>query len=310
METTEATEATEASAGVTVDQTMVGKVRRFNRTVTQRVGALDDHYLARGLPLGEARMLWEIGDTGCDVRLLRSRLDLDSGYVSRLLRSLESAGLVTVEANERDRRVRTARLTRRGRAERAVLDRRSDDLARSVLDPLTPDQRARLVAAMDNVERLLTAALVAIDTVEPADRRAQHCLREYYAELDRRFAAGFDPDRTLPIALDEMRPPRGLFLLATLREEPVGCGVLKFHGAASELKRLWVASSVRGLGLGRRLLAELESHAAARGSRAVRLDTNGALTEAIALYRSAGYCEIDAFTDEPYAQHWFEKVLD
>jgi DNA-binding MarR family transcriptional regulator/GNAT superfamily N-acetyltransferase len=299
------------SIGATVDEAMIGRVRRFNRTVTQRVGALDDHYLARGLPLGEARVLWEIGDSGCDVRLLRSRLDLDSGYVSRLLRSLESEGLVTVEANERDRRVRTARLTRRGRAERAVLDRRSDDLARSVLDPLTPDQRARLVTAMDDVQRLLTAALVAIDAVEPADRRAQHCLREYYAELDRRFAAGFDPDRALPIELDEMRPPRGLFLLATLRDEPVGCGVLKFHGAApSELKRLWVASSVRGLGLGRRLLAELESHAASRGSRAVRLDTNGALTEAIALYRSAGYREIDAFNDEPYAQHWFEKVLD
>jgi DNA-binding MarR family transcriptional regulator/GNAT superfamily N-acetyltransferase len=299
------------STGATVDEAMIGRVRRFNRTVTQRVGALDDHYLARGLALGEARVLWEIGDSGCDVRLLRSRLDLDSGYVSRLLRSLESAGLVTVEANERDRRVRTARLTRRGRAERAVLDRRSDDLARSVLDPLTPDQRARLVTAMDDVQRLLTAALVAIDTIEPADRRAQHCLREYYAELDRRFAAGFDPDRALPIELDEMRPPRGSFLLATLRDEPVGCGVLKFHGAApSELKRLWVASSVRGLGLGRRLLAELESHAAARGSRAVRLDTNGALTEAIALYRSAGYREIDAFNDEPYAQHWFEKVLE
>jgi DNA-binding MarR family transcriptional regulator/predicted GNAT family N-acyltransferase len=295
----------------TIDETMIGKVRRFNRTVTQRVGALDDSYLARGLPLGEARMLWEIGEGGCDVRLLRSRLDLDSGYVSRLLRSLEAAGLVTVEASERDRRVRTARLTRRGRAERAVLDRRSDDLARSVLDPLTTDQRARLVAAMDDVERLLTAALVAIDAVDPADRGAQHCLLEYYAELDRRFAAGFDPERTLQIELDEMRPPQGLFLMATLRDEPVGCGILKFHGdAPTELKRLWVASSVRGLGLGRRLVAELESRTAAHGSRAVRLDTNGALTEAITLYRSAGYREIGAFNDEPYAEHWFEKLLD
>jgi DNA-binding MarR family transcriptional regulator/GNAT superfamily N-acetyltransferase len=295
----------------TIDETMIGKVRRFNRTVTQRVGALDDSYLARGLPLGEARVLWEIGEGGCDVRLLRSRLDLDSGYVSRLLRSLEAAGLVTVEASERDRRVRTARLTRRGRAERAVLDRRSDDLARSVLGPLTTGQRARLVAAMDDVERLLTAALVAIDTVDPADRGAQHCLLEYYAELDRRIAAGFDPERTLQIELDDMRPPQGLFLMATLRDEPVGCGILKFHrDAPTELKRLWVAASVRGLGLGRRLVAELESRAAGHGSRAIRLDTNGALSEAIALYRSAGYREIRAFNDEPYAEHWFEKLLD
>jgi DNA-binding MarR family transcriptional regulator len=293
---------------------MITRVRRFNRTVTQRVGALDDDYLARGLSLGEARVLWEVGaddDDSCDVRLLRSRLDLDSGYVSRLLRALEADGLVTVAASERDRRVRTARLTRRGLAERAVLDRRSDDLARSVLDPLTPDQRTRLVAAMDDVERLLTAALVEITVVDPAERRAQHCLREYYAELDRRFAAGFDPDRTLPVQLDEMRPPRGLFLLATLRGDPVAGGVLKFHGEApTELKRLWVSPAVRGLGLGRRLLGELESRAAAGGGRAVRLDTNGTLTEAIALYRSAGYREVDAFNDEPYAEHWFEKRLD
>src|SRR5436853_2872298 len=101
---------------------MVSQVRRFNRIVTQRVGALDDHFLARDRPLGEARLLWEIGPEGCDVRSLRTRLDLDSGYLSRLLRSLEAAGLVTVERGDQDRRVRTARLTPAGVAERAALD--------------------------------------------------------------------------------------------------------------------------------------------------------------------------------------------
>src|SRR4029450_2122260 len=101
---------------------MVAQVRRFNRLVTERVGALEDRYLARSRPLGEARVLWEIGDGGCDVRSLRSRLQLDSGYLSRLLRSLEAAGLVDVGPNERDRRVRTARLTPAGVAERCVLD--------------------------------------------------------------------------------------------------------------------------------------------------------------------------------------------
>src|SRR3954447_21461698 len=94
---------------------MVEQVRRFNRTVTQRVGALNDHYLARDRPLGEARVLWEIGDEGCDVRILRARLGLDSGYASRLLRSLEAGGLVRVTASPRDARVRTARLTKQGR---------------------------------------------------------------------------------------------------------------------------------------------------------------------------------------------------
>src|ERR671919_812052 len=101
-----------------VDEAMVSQVRRFNRVVTQRVGALDDRYLARDRPLGEARVLWEIGDDGSDVRTLRSRLGLDSGYLSRLLRSLEASGLVTVEPGEPDKRVRTARLTPSGSAER------------------------------------------------------------------------------------------------------------------------------------------------------------------------------------------------
>ena len=108
----------------------IARVRRFNRTVTERVGALNDRYLARDRPLGASRVLWEVGDDGTDVRALRARLGLDSGYVSRLLRGLEADGLVTVEPNEHDRRVRTARLTAEGRAERALLDRSSDELAR------------------------------------------------------------------------------------------------------------------------------------------------------------------------------------
>src|SRR5271154_4175593 len=92
----------------------IRQVRSFNRVVTQRVGALQDHYLSRDRPLGEARVLWEIGSAGCDVRAIRSRLGLDAGYLSRLLRSLEAAGLLTVTSSDQDGRVRTARLTRKG----------------------------------------------------------------------------------------------------------------------------------------------------------------------------------------------------
>src|SRR3954451_3165282 len=106
----------------------LARVRRFSRTVTERVGALDDHYLARDRPLGQSRVLWEVGETGADVRALRTRLGLGSGYLSRLLRSLGDAGLVSVEAGAGDRRVRTVRLTAAGRAERRLLDRRSDEL--------------------------------------------------------------------------------------------------------------------------------------------------------------------------------------
>jgi DNA-binding MarR family transcriptional regulator/GNAT superfamily N-acetyltransferase len=288
---------------------MVTQVRRFNRVVTQRVGALDERFLARR-PLGEARLLWEIGPDGRDVRWLREQLDLDSGYLSRLLRNLESAGLVTVGPGERDGRVRTARLTAAGRRERELLDRRSEELAESLLEPLGARQRERLVAAMADVERLLTAAMVTIEPLDPEHPHARHCLREYAAELDRRFPQGFDPALSISADAAELRRPAGLLLVAWLQGEPVGCGALKFHeDGPTELKRMWVAESARGLGLGRRLLAELEAHAARGPSPVVRLETNGALAEAIALYRSAGYTEVEPFNDEPYAHHWFEKRL-
>jgi GNAT superfamily N-acetyltransferase len=245
------------------------------------------------------------------VRQLRARLDLDSGYLSRLLRSLEAARLVRVEPAEDDRRVRAVRLTPDGLAERELLDRGSDELARSFLEPLSESRRERLVSAMAEVERLLTGALVEVREIDPAQPDAQACLRRYFAEIDRRFETGFDPAVSVPAEeLAELRRPAGVFLVATLRSEPVGCGGLKFHrDEPTDLKRMWVAESVRGLGIGRRLLNELESRAAAAGARAVRLETNKSLAEAISLYRSAGYREVDPFNDLPFADYWFEKEL-
>jgi DNA-binding MarR family transcriptional regulator/GNAT superfamily N-acetyltransferase len=293
-----------------MDGAMVSQVRRFNRIVTQRVGALNERFLTRGRSLGEARLLWEIGTDGRDVRSLRAQLGLDSGYLSRLLRSLETAGMVRVGPKESDRRIRTARLTPSGLAERAVLDQRSDDLAESLLAPLSPAQRARLVAAMADVERLLTVAMVEVAPIDPAHPEARHCLRAYFAELDRRFDTGFDPSRSISAVEEELRPPVGLLLLASLQERPIGIGALKFHdNQPAEVKRMWVTESARGLGVGRRLLKELEAMAASHGAGAVQLETNETLAEAISLYRSAGYIEVPPFNDEPYAHHWFEKQI-
>jgi DNA-binding MarR family transcriptional regulator/GNAT superfamily N-acetyltransferase len=292
-----------------MDTASVAAVRRFTRSVTQRVGALDDGFLARGRPLGEARLLWEIGG-GRDVRSLREALGLDSGYLSRLLRSLEADGLVVVEPRADDRRARVVRLTPAGAAERAELDARGDQLAASLLAPLTPGQRERLVAAMSDVERLLSAGLVEIAPADPRHPDARRCLDAYVAEIDRRMPGGFDPGASIPAGDDDLRPPAGLLLLARLHGEPVGCGALKLHGEApAEIKRMWVSSAVRGLGVGRRLLEALEREAAARGAPAARLETNRALAEAIAMYRAAGYREVAPFNDEPHAHHWFEKPL-
>ncbi len=152
--------------------------------------------------------------------------------------------------------------------------------------------------------------MVQIAPIDPAHPHAQHCLNAYFAELDRRFETGFDPRLGISATEEELRPPAGLLLVATRDGEPVGCGALKFHGTEpTELKRMWVDESARGLGLGRRLLSELERHAAEHGARTVRLETNRSLVEAISLYRSAGYVEVPRFNDEPYAHHWFEKRL-
>jgi DNA-binding MarR family transcriptional regulator/GNAT superfamily N-acetyltransferase len=293
-----------------MDRSMIEQVRRFNRTVTQRIGALQDAFLSRDRPLGQARVLWEIGPEGSDLRRLRSRLELDSGYLSRMLRSLESDGLVVVEPSGADGRVRTARLTGDGRAERAELDRRSDEAAAGILEPLSTRQRDRLVAAMTEVERLLAASAIRVTACDPRHPDARRAVQAYVTELAQRFEGGFDPALSISAADGEVSPPAGLFLMATLHGGPVGCGALKFHpGAPAEIKRMWVAAEVRGLGLGRRLLAELEARAAALGIHTVRLETNRALTEAIGLYRAAGYREVPAFSAEPYAHHWFEKTL-
>lgn len=285
-------------------------MRRFNRTITQRIGALNDRFLARGRPLGEARVLWEIGAHGTDVRSLRKRLDLDAGYMSRLLRALERAGMAAVEPDTSDRRVRTVRLTEAGLEERAQLDRLSDELAWSFLAPLNEKQRARLIEATSVVERLLTAGLVEIETANATSADAQHCLDAYFAELHARFDAGFDPVRSISADAEELTEPAGLLLVARLRGSPIGCGALKFHyDAPAEIKRMWVDPSARGLGVGRRILHELEEQARLRKISMVRLETNRNLSEAIALYRQAGYVEVDAFNDEPYAHHWFEKRL-
>jgi DNA-binding MarR family transcriptional regulator/GNAT superfamily N-acetyltransferase len=293
-----------------LDTEAVGRVRRFNRLVTQRVGALNDHFLARERPLAEARVLWEIGREGCEVRVLRARLELDSGHLSRLLRALEADGLIRVVPSPVDGRVRTAQLTPAGLAERSELDRRSDNLARSLLEPLNARQRDRLLVAMGDVERLLTAALVELRPTDPAHPDANACFQHYFVELERRSNSRLDPATLIAAKPHELRPPAGLLLVAYLHSEPVGCGAVKHHAdAPSEIKRMWVAETARGLGIGRRLLAELEASAARSGATRARLETNRRLTEAIGLYRSAGYVEVAAFNDEPFADHWFEKRL-
>jgi ribosomal protein S18 acetylase RimI-like enzyme len=166
------------------------------------------------------------------------------------------------------------------------------------------------VDAMARVERLLTASMITMEVVSPRSADARYCVAAYFRELDERFDTGFDPDQSIPADAEQLTLPRGLFLVARLRGRPVGCGALKLpRRQPAYLKRMWVSRDLRGVGLGRRLLNELEVLAREHGAKSVQLETNGSLTEAIALYRASGYSEVEPFNDEPYAHHWFEKRL-
>ncbi|AVP96347.1 MarR family transcriptional regulator [Ahniella affigens] len=288
----------------------IHQVRRFNRTLSQRIGLLDGNYLDSGRPLAEARLLFEIGLDGCSVRDLRARLGLDSGYLSRMLRALEAEKLISSKAADHDARIKRLRLSAKGKRLWATLDQRSNDLAASLLEPLSDKHRLRLLSAMSEVERLLRASSVQIGQEDPASDAAQACLAAYFEELRRRFPDGFDPERSVSAREDELIPPRGWFVLARLEQVPIACGALKVNEPGiGEIKRMWVSSAARGLGIGQRLLDTLETCAKAAGLTHLRLDTNRSLHEAQALYVRNGFQPICAYNDNPYADFWFQKPL-
>jgi GNAT superfamily N-acetyltransferase len=310
-----------------MDPVVIDRIRRFNRIVAERIGALEDRFLGRGRPMSEARVLWEIGADGAEFAALGARLGVEAACLDRILQSLQRQRLVRIHPTRRPSRgrIRTRQsgprrptlrsagrisLTRAGLAERAELDRRSDAVALRLLDPLSPPQRDAFVSAVTEVERLLRASMVRFAIEDPATADARWCFQQYFTELASRFESGFDPALSISAAAPELTPPAGALFIARLRGQPVGCGALKLHGGApAELKRMWIAPDARSLGLGRRLLEVLEGHAREAGATAVRLETNRALTEAIALYRRTGYVEVAPFNSEPYAHHWFEKQM-
>jgi len=286
-------------------------VRRFNRSYTQRVGALQESFLGTGRSLGASRVLFEVGEAGATVRELRARLGLDSGYLSRLLARLEGEGLVTVSPDPADRRRRLVRLTRKGRTSLRHLDERSEAVASALLEPLSPRQQQRLVEALDTADLLVRAATVAFVEVPPDDPAARTAIERYVGELDARFPTGFDPGPTTEEDVASLSRPRGTFVVAVSDGATVACGgVRRLDPETLEIKRMWVDGRWRGAGLGTRLLRRLEDEAARLGGRRIVLDTNRTLTEAMAMYARAGYRETDGYdVGNPYAEAWYEKSV-
>jgi ribosomal protein S18 acetylase RimI-like enzyme len=146
--------------------------------------------------------------------------------------------------------------------------------------------------------------------VDAASTDAAWALRQYFGELEQRFAGGFQTNDAMAEIAASFNPPSGVFVVALVGDDIVGCGALQWIDVeTAEIRRMWVDARRRGLGLGKRLLAHLESEVQAAGRTRVVLDTNATLTEAIAMYRSLGYEGIERYNDNPYAHHWFAKTL-
>jgi DNA-binding MarR family transcriptional regulator len=284
----------------------VSRVRRFNRAVTSEVGALDTSFLGRGRPLGAARVLNAIGHGHGDVAELRDYLGLDSGLMSRLLRTLEDEGLITTAPHPDDARRRIAKLTRAGRNEFNAYETISNSQAEELL--ARHGKPEVLLAAMDIIASAFGRSRISIEEADPRGEDARYCLSEYYGELARRFKGGFDVSLSRDPDATDMITPRGAFFIAVSDGLPLGCVGLKGNGSElAEIKRLWVAPSARGLGLARRLMETAENAARNLSIKILRLDTNSALGEALQLYRNTGWTEIERFNDDPYPDVFFEK---
>jgi DNA-binding MarR family transcriptional regulator/predicted GNAT family acetyltransferase len=287
----------------------IARLRRFNRAVTREVGALDTSFLGRGRPLGMARVLQLVRPEGTDVALIRDRLALDSGLTSRFLRALEREGLIATDTDPADRRRRIARLTGKGQAEMGAYESIGHDRAARLIAK-AGSRADEVVAAMDLIATLLNRDQLEIREADPDSPEALACQRAYFDEILARVAIAKPEYFPLPDpSADSYRPPQGRFLIAWSDDLPVGCVALRaLDDHVAEVKRLWVDASARGQGLSRRLMVAIEAEARGMGYQRLRLDTNSALTEAIALYRATGWSDIPLYTTPP-ADVWMEKPL-
>jgi DNA-binding MarR family transcriptional regulator/GNAT superfamily N-acetyltransferase len=296
----------------------VDAVRRFSRFYTRGIGILNERPLGSGYTLPEIRLLYEIahrnGPSAADVG---KDLRLDAGYVSRLIERLRRRGLVERRPSTTDRRQRTLRLTRRGQDAFAALDRRSHDEIASLLAPLGEGARRHLVDAMGSIERMLGAPLSGessylLRTHGPGDigwviqRHGALYAEEYgwssefealVAEIAARFLKTFDPKRERCWIAERDGVNVGSVFL------------VKKSASVAQLRLLLVEPSARGLGIGRRLVAECLRFARQSGYRKITLWTNQGLDAALHLYEEAGFVLIEeeahhSFGHDLVSQTW------
>ncbi|HJT60862.1 MAG TPA: helix-turn-helix domain-containing GNAT family N-acetyltransferase [Burkholderiales bacterium] len=279
-------------------KTGISAVRRFNRFYTRRIGALQPHYLGSPYSLPQARVLYELGQRGeCTASELGADLDLDLGYLSRLVQDLKRRGLVQGEAAKEDaRRVRLT-LTVKGRKAYQQLDARSRDEVGAMLSKLAAPEQERLVGALQAVESALETKKknttgISLRAHRPGDMgwvigahgrlyAQEYGWDERFEALVAGIAAAF---------VNELDKKRERCWIAEIGGEPVGCVFLvKQTKTLAKLRLLIVEPKARGIGVGRRLVEECIAFARAKGYSKLVLWTQSNLVAARHLYKSTGF---------------------
>jgi len=298
-------------------QDAVESVRRFNRFYTRQIGLLREGLLDTRFSLTQARVLYEIAhQKGIASKELGERLNLDAGFVSRLIGRFEKSGLLARQPSSRDGRLHHLALTRKGRTVFATLDRRSVAEIQAQLANLEPASRAKLVDSMNAIQSLLDPRAeppaVHLRAHRPGDmgwvisRHGAIYAQEYgwdmtfealVAEIVARFIRNFDPERER-------------CWIAEIAGERVGSIFLvQDSRAVAKLRLLLVEPAARGRGVGGRLVDECLAFARAAGYRKITLWTNDILHAARRIYQRAGFGLVEeerhhSFGHDLVGQNW------
>jgi DNA-binding MarR family transcriptional regulator/GNAT superfamily N-acetyltransferase len=289
--------------------------RSFNRFYTRLLGLFGDNFVSSRFSLTEGRVLFELAHRGkCGARQIAEELSLDPGYLSRILRKFEEKGIVSRTPLPADTRNVVLRLTAKGKAVFADLDRRSSEQALQVLEPLTPATRASLLQSIRTIHITLakesaSRAPFVLRPHRPGDmgwiisRNGAIYAQEYgwdqtYEALVARICADF---------IERFDAPRERCWIAERDGEPLGCIFCVRHPQqedTAKLRLLLVEPAARGLGLGRALVTECVSFARTAGYKRMTLWTQSTLKAAHRIYEQAGF---KLTTEEPH--HSFGKDL-
>jgi DNA-binding MarR family transcriptional regulator/GNAT superfamily N-acetyltransferase len=288
----------------------IAAVREFNRFYTARLGLLRRRHLDGEFSLTEARLLYEIGaNPATTASTLRETLELDAGYLSRLLAALSTRRLVRRTASTADGREKHLTLTATGEKAVARLNALSTKQLQEMLAEVNIRDRDALVASLSNVRRILSrdqGSEIRIERVKTVDDAVLAILEEYYEAV---AVVQRDRPGSLQQMLDE--PGSGMWL-ARRGDVVVGCVVLrrlKSIAHAGECKRLYVKPAARGNHLAARLLDALEDFARSEGMKWIYLDSYDDLKAAIALYERRGYQRCKRYNDNPQATLFMRKRI-